>query len=118
MNSSYAGEALGRAGRNVQENLDALRSNMQFQGQQQSQASKQNAINSLINTQTFAYSKPGEQKPSTIDQILNSVAPSAGEWFADFLKNKSNSQYPAGSENPNYTPGSGYIMPSTSVLGR
>lgn len=89
MNSSYAGDALSRAGRDVQEGLDAQRASFQFQGQQQSQAAKQNAINSLLNTQTFAYSKPGEQKPSTIDQILNSVAPAAGQWFGDFLTNRS-----------------------------
>lgn len=115
MNSSYAGDALSRAGRDVQENLDAQRSAMQFQGQQQSQASKQNAINSLLNTQSFAYSKPGEQKPSTIDQILNSVAPSAGEWFADYLRPKNN-QYASGPGNPNYSPNSGYVIPSTSVM--
>lgn len=85
-NSSYTGEALSRAGRDVQENLDALRSDMQFQGQQQANINKQNAINSLLNMQTQAYQKPGAQQPSTIDQILNSFGPIAGDMFADAVK--------------------------------
>ncbi len=85
-NSSYAGESLSRAGRDVQENLDAQRSANIFQGQQQAQQNKQNAINSVLNTQTFANQKPGSQTPSTIDQILGKVGPAAGDWFADYLK--------------------------------
>lgn len=85
MNSSYTGEALGRAGRDVQENLDAQRSNMQFQGQQNAQTAKQNAINNVLNMQTFATQKPGPQKPSGVDQILSSLAPDAGDWLKDYL---------------------------------
>lgn len=88
-NSSYVGESLSRAGRDVQENLDAQRSQNVFQGQQQANQNKQNAINSVLGTQTFAYEKPGAQAPNAIDQILGSVGPAAGEWFADYLK-KSN----------------------------
>lgn len=87
MNSSYAGESLSRAGRDVQENLDAQRSANVFNGQQQAKTSKQNAMNQVLNMQTFAYEKPGAQKPSTVDQILNSLAPQAGEWVADQFKN-------------------------------
>jgi len=86
MNSSYSGEALSRAGRDVQEGLNAQRSANVFSGQQQANANKQNAINNIMNTQTFAYEKPGPSKPSTIDQILGSVGPQAGEWLADYLK--------------------------------
>jgi len=85
-NSTYAGEALSRAGRDVQENLDAQRSANIFSGQQQANVNKQNAINNILGSQTFAYSKPGAKTPSTIDQILGSVGPAAGEWFADYLK--------------------------------
>lgn len=83
--SSYAGEALGRAGRNVQEGLDAQRSNMQFEGQQNAQTSRQNAIQNVLGMQTFAYQRPESQSPSMIDQVLGSVAPQAGQWFADYL---------------------------------
>lgn len=99
MNSSYAGESLSRAGRDVQENLDALRSQNVFQGQQQANLNKHNAINSALNTQTFAYDKPEAQTPNAIDQILNSVGPAAGEWFADYLK-KSNKSATAPAASP------------------
>ena len=93
MNSSYSGEALGRAGRNVQENLDALRSNTHLQGQNQANQNKINGLNTAFGTQTFAYEQPGAQTPNPIDQILNSLGPASGEWFADYLK-KSNSPAP------------------------
>ena len=96
MNSSYSGEALSRAGRDVQENLDAQRSNMQFQGQQNAQTSKQNAINGVLNMQTFANQRPEAQKSSSIDQILGKVAPQAGEWFADYLKGSGGSSKSSG----------------------
>ena len=90
-NSSYTGESLSRAGRDVQENLDALRSQNIFQGQQQALDRKQSAIQGALNTQTFAYHDPNSGAISGgggggIDSILNSVAPAAGEWFADYLK--------------------------------
>ncbi len=84
--SSYTGEALSRAGRDVQENLDALRSQNVFSGQQQAKTNKQNSINSILDMQTFAYEQPTPQKPSTIDQILNTVGPAAGDWLADYVK--------------------------------
>ncbi len=98
-NSTYTGEALGRAGRNVQENLDAQRSNMIFNGQQQAQQNKQNAIQNVLGTQTFAYSKPGPQNPSTIDQILGSLGGASGEWIADFLKKPSGNSSPGMAAN-------------------
>lgn len=90
-NSSYAGDALAKQGRNVQENLDALRSNTIFQGQQQANQNKVSSINSVLGNQTFATNKPGPQNPSVIDQVLNSVAPKAAEWFSDYLSKPSQS---------------------------
>ncbi len=84
-NSSYAGQALSRAGRDVQESLDAQRSNYIYNGQKQANQNRINGIQNALNTQTFAYQQPGEKKPSTLDQVLNSVGPAAGEWFADYL---------------------------------
>ena len=86
MNSSYAGESLSRAGRDVQESLDAQRSANVFSGQQQAKQNKQGAIDKVLGTQTFAYDKPGAENPSTVDQILGSLAPEAGEWLVDYLK--------------------------------
>ena len=87
MNSSYAGESLSRAGRDVQEGLNAQRSANIFQGQQQANQNKQNALNNILGTQTFAYEKPGSQTPGILDQILGSAGTATGEWFADYLKN-------------------------------
>lgn len=89
MNSSYAGESLARAGRDVQENLDAQRSANVFQGQQQANANKQNALNSILGMNTFDYQQ--RQQGGGIDEILNKVAPHAGEWFANYLKSKGTS---------------------------
>lgn len=86
MNSSYTGEALSRAGRDVQENLDAQRSANIFAGQQQANQNRMNGIQNVLGMQTFAMQKPKEGAPSTIDQILGTLAPKAGEWFADYLK--------------------------------
>lgn len=88
MNSTYAGESLSRAGRDVQENLDAQRSNMHYQGQQDVLNRKQGSIDKILNMQTFAYQKPGAQQPSYIDQVLNSAGPAVGQWFADYLTKK------------------------------
>ncbi len=87
MNSSYTGQALSRAGRDVQEALDAQRSANIFQGQQNANQNKMNAIQNLLNLQTFAMEAPQERNPSTIDQILGSVGPQAGGMLADFLQN-------------------------------
>lgn len=86
MNSSYAGEALSRAGRSVQENLDSQRSANIFQGQQQSNMNKQNAMQNILGKQTFDLERPQQGSGNAIDQILGKVGPAAGEWFADYLK--------------------------------
>jgi len=85
MNSSYSAEALSRAGRDVQENLDAQRSNMQFLGSQAALERKGNSIDNLLNMQTFAYNQPGT---SSIDNILNSVAEAGGKYVSNYLDSK------------------------------
>lgn len=110
MNSSYTGEALARKGRDVQENLDALRAQQQFAGQQSSQQSKQDALNRILNMQTFAYSAPEQRSPSTIDQILGSVGPQAGQFFADYLKPRAGTSGLSGS--------SGRALNSLGASGR
>ena len=56
MNSSYSGEALGRAGRNVQESLDAQRSNMHFQGEQN--ANQNNSASANLKLVWLPYETP------------------------------------------------------------
>lgn len=85
MNSSYSAGALGKAGRDVQEALDAQRSSYIYEGEQQAKQSKQSAIDKILSMQTFAYQKPEAGSGSPLDQILASVGPKAGEWLADYL---------------------------------
>lgn len=98
-NSSYTGEALSRAGRNVQENLDAQRSANIFQGQQTANQNRINGIGNVLNMNTFDYQQR-QQKPNSIDQLLNSVAPAAGEWISSYLKDQSNKTAPAAPTTP------------------
>lgn len=77
MNSSYTGEALGRAGRDVQENLDAKRSDMQFQGQQAANQNKMQGIQNILGMTTFDYEQPGE---SSLDKILKVAGPAAANY--------------------------------------
>lgn len=119
-NSSYAGEALGRAGRDVQEGLDAQRASMQFQGQQGAQANKMNAIQNILGMSTFAYDQPAQDNSSTLDGILNQVGPAAGQWFNNYL-NKGGSSGGFGGSAPASgsigTGGSARSIPSAPVSG-
>jgi len=75
-NSSYVGEALSNAGRDVQESLDAQRSQYLYGKEQEAQSSKRSAVENLQNRQTFAYNKPSPAKPGiNIDNILSSISP-------------------------------------------
>lgn len=88
MNSSYTGEALSRAGRDVQENLDAQRGNMIYQGQQEAMNRKQSAIDKILGMQTFAYDT-SPRNPSAFDQLLGSAAKYGGEYFANYMNKPS-----------------------------
>lgn len=94
MNSSYAGQALSRAGRDVQESLDAQRAAMASQQRNAIDNRRQSAIDKLLNFQSFAYDTSPDQ-PSTIDQILGAGAKYGGDWFADYLKNRNTMNQPA-----------------------
>lgn len=87
MNSSYAGEALGRAGRDVQESLDAQRSNYVFNQQNLVDSRKQSAIDNLMNTQSFAYNRP-QQSSNPIDNILSTFGAPAAEYVSKYAKEK------------------------------
>ncbi len=84
MNSSYSGEALARAGRNVQESLDAQRSANIFQGQQNAQQNRINATNSILGMPTFTNYEQN-RSPSVIDQFATQLAPTSGTWLRDTL---------------------------------
>lgn len=75
-NSSFVGDALSRAGRDVQQGLDAQRAQYLYGQQQGSQASRQNAVENLQNRQTFAYDKAAPQSGGfDINSLLSSINP-------------------------------------------
>jgi uncharacterized protein YcfJ len=84
-NSSYLGGALGKAGTDVQRNLNAHLSNMLYQGQQDSVKRRSDAISNLLNTQTFAYEG---QEPSGGQQAFGSLMDFGGKAAASYLDNK------------------------------
>ncbi len=75
MDSSYVGDALSKAGRDVQENLDALRAQALYGEKNNAQTSKRNAVENLQNRQTFDYERP--EAGFDIGNILGSISPDA-----------------------------------------
>lgn len=80
MQSSYAGDALSKAGRDVQESLNAQRTKYLYDTENAAKGSKQNAIENYQNRQTFAYDdSPSQPGGFNIDSILKSITPGAAE---------------------------------------
>lgn len=84
-NSSYLAGALGKAGTDVQRNLDAQLAQMLQQGQQSSIDRRIGAVNNILGTQTFAYEKP---QGSPLDSILGSFAQGAGNYAGQSAGNQ------------------------------
>lgn len=95
-NSSYTGEALSRAGRNVQENLDAQRAAAMYQGQEDVNSRRAQGIDKILNMQTFNYERP-QEKRSFMDQILGAAGSGAGEYVADIFKSNRSNPFSSGS---------------------
>ena len=75
-NSSYVGDALARSGRDVQENLDSLRSQYLYNEENNNRNAKRNAVNALQGRSTFAYDQAAPSNQSfDIGSILRSVTP-------------------------------------------
>jgi len=75
MESSYVGDALSKAGRDVQENLDALRAQALYGEKQGAQNARRNAVENFQNRQTFAYEKPAPGSNFDIGQVLSGITP-------------------------------------------
>lgn len=72
MQSSYAGDAVAKLARDVQESLDAQRSQYQFGLEQDAKNAKRQSVENLQNRQTFAYDQGQQkQKSSGFGDILN-----------------------------------------------
>lgn len=84
-NSSYLGEALSRAGTDVQNNLNAQLSKLLYEGEQSSLTRRGNALENILNMQTHVNERGG---PSIFDNLLNSLAEGSGDILADYLKSR------------------------------
>ncbi len=99
-NSSYTGEALSRHGRDIQESLNAARSQMHTEGKRYADQNRLSGMNTILGTNTFDYKQPSG---SGIDNILGQLAPKAGEYIFDYLKDLK-SQTPSPSAAPTAAP--------------
>lgn len=88
MNSSYAGDALARIARDVQEGLDAQRSQYLYGQQQDSMNARRNAMENFQNRQNFAYDVGAQQGGFNIDTVLNSITPKTVDYFESYFGNK------------------------------
>lgn len=76
INSSYAGDAISKLARDVQENLNSQRTQYLYGEQKESQNAKRNAVDSLQNRQTFAYDKNSSGGGGfDINKVLGSITP-------------------------------------------
>jgi hypothetical protein len=75
-NSSYLGGALGKAGTDVQKNLDAQLAQMLQQGQQGSVDRRLLALRDILGQSTFAYEKP---QASPFDSLMSGFGETAGK---------------------------------------
>jgi hypothetical protein len=86
MNSSYAGDALSRLARDVQENLNSERSKYLYGEQNNAREAKRTGIENLQNRQTFAYDKSAPSGGFDIDSILKSLPTEAVTGLKDYFK--------------------------------
>lgn len=84
-NSSYVSESLGKTARDIQEGLDAQRSQYLYGEQNNARNAKRNAVENLQNRSTFAYDKNNEGG-FDIDQILKSVPAETIDQLRQFFK--------------------------------
>jgi hypothetical protein len=76
MNSSYAGDAISKLARDIQENLNSQRTQYLYGEQQDARTAKRNAVEGLQNRQTFAYDKAAQNDGGfDINRVLSSITP-------------------------------------------
>jgi hypothetical protein len=89
MESSYAGDALAKTARQVQENLNAERSKYLYGEQEGARGAKRNAVENLQNRSTFAYDTAAPSGGGfDINSILKSIPPEAVSGLSDYFRNK------------------------------
>lgn len=86
MNSSYAGDAISKLARDVQENLDAQRTQYLYGEQKDARGAKRNAVENLQNRQTFAYDKSARNdRGFDINKVLGSISPEMIDQVRDYF---------------------------------
>lgn len=88
MNSSYAGDALSKIARDIQENLDAQRSQYLYGEQKDAREAKRGAVEGLQNRQTFAYDQSAGSSGFDLNKILGSITPEMTNQLRDYFKPK------------------------------
>lgn len=89
MDSSYAGDALAKSARDIQQGLDAKRSEYLYNEQNNARDAKRSAVENLQNRQTFAYDKnAGTSSGFDINSVLKSITPEMTNQLAEYFKNK------------------------------
>ena len=87
MNSSYAGDALAKTARDIQEGLDAQRSKYLYGQEQEARQAKRSGINSLQGRSTFAYDKAAPSNSGfDINSVLSSITPEMISGVKDYFK--------------------------------
>lgn len=86
MNSSYSADALAKAGRDVNESLDAQRSKYIYEGQTEAKKAKRDAIRDILDRKTFDWEKPEEEAPGVFDSIVGGLGKDAGDWLSGYIK--------------------------------
>lgn len=89
MNSSYAGDALGRLTRDVQESLDAQRAQYLYGRENEARNAKRAGIENFQNRQNFAYDKGNYSgnRGFNLDSLLGKLTPEMAGGLADWWQN-------------------------------
>lgn len=86
MNSSYAGDALAKTARDIQEGLDAQRTQYLYGEQKDARTAKRNAVENLQNRQTMAYDTAAPNNSGfDINSVLSSISPEMISGASDWL---------------------------------
>lgn len=80
MQSSYAGDAVGKLVRDVQESLDAQRAQTLYNEQKEARGAKRQSVENLQNRQTFAYEQQNPSKSS--GNVMDLLSPEALDKFS------------------------------------
>lgn len=86
MNSSYAGDALAKTARDIQEGLDAQRSQYLYGEQKDARNAKRNAVQNIQGRSTFAYDTAAQGGGFNLDSILNQITPERIDQFKAWMK--------------------------------